>query len=256
MASQWSLPGDSFAHLLHTTRTMPAIRFVYFDLDDTLLDHRWAEQQALAALYTLFAGHWGAWTLAQVQQTYHAHNVAVWQAYSAGTISKAQTRWLRFARTLEALEITTLDPHHLGEVYLDRYGEHWHFPPAARQAFHAIADHYPVGVLTNGFREQQRAKLERFPDLRDRLAVTVISEEVGAMKPHPALFAWATRAADVPPETILYVGDSYHADVQGARAAGWQSAWYTADGATAPPDVLCFDDWDKLCQVLIPKQER
>lgn len=229
---------------------MPPVHFIYFDLDDTLLDHRHAERQALAELYALFADQWGSWSLAALQQAYHAHNVAVWKAYSAGEISKEQTRWLRFARTLEQLAVTTLDPRMLGDVYLDRYQEHWHFPPAARQAFHALADQYPVGVLTNGFREQQRAKLERFPDLRDRLAATVISEEVGAMKPHPALFAAAARAANTPAAYLLYVGDSYHADVEGARAAGWQSAWYTADGAAAPPDVLCFADWTVLCQAL------
>ncbi|MEW6296815.1 MAG: HAD-IA family hydrolase, partial [Thermodesulfobacteriota bacterium] len=48
----------------------------------------------------------------------------------------------------------------------------------------------------------------------------VISARAGAAKPDRAIFLQALSALDVRPEEALHVGDSYEADVVGARAAG------------------------------------
>lgn len=49
----------------------------------------------------------------------------------------------------------------------------------------------------------------------------VISCEVGASKPAPAIFAAAQQQLGVPADSILHVGDSLEADVAGATAAGF-----------------------------------
>ncbi len=219
--------------------------FVYFDLDDTLLDHRRAERQALADVYAAHREHFAPHPLAHVQDTYHAHNVDLWRDYAAGRLRREDVQHLRFARTLATLGLSTLDPDALGAFYLARYAEHWSFLDGAREAFHAIADRFPVGLLTNGFAEIQHAKLNRFPDLRERARAVIISEEVGYLKPHPKLFDVATRRAGTVPEAILYVGDSYHSDVEGARRAGWQVAWYTTDDRR-DEHVFRFHDWSDL----------
>ncbi|GIW56706.1 MAG: haloacid dehalogenase [Nitrospiraceae bacterium] len=221
------------------------VRFVYFDLDDTLLDHRQAEARALADVYAAHRAAFAPHPLAHVQATYHTHNAALWRDYAAGRLRREDVQHLRFARTLATLGLTALDPDALGEHYLARYAEHWSFLDGAATAFHAVADRFPVGLLTNGFAEIQHAKLDRFPDLRDRAQVIVISEEVGYLKPHPKLFEEATRRAGTAPEAILYVGDSYHTDVEGARRAGWQVAWYTTDDRR-DEHVFRFHDWHDL----------
>ena len=50
----------------------------------------------------------------------------------------------------------------------------------------------------------------------------VISCEVGASKPAPAIFAAAARQLGVPADSILHVGDRIEADVAGANAAGFR----------------------------------
>ena len=62
--------------------------------------------------------------------------------------------------------------------------------------------------------------------LFDRLGLTqyfdvvLDSFEWGVEKPHPRLFKLALEQADARPETTAHVGDLYHIDVAGARAAG------------------------------------
>lgn len=228
------------------------IRFVYFDIDDTLLDHRAAERAALADTCGHFAEVFGGHDLAHVQQTYHAGNVPLWHAYADGAIDKATLQRERFARLLAALG-SDADADAVGAHYLGCYARRWVWMEGAEAAYHAVADALPVGLVTNGFAEQQRGKLARFPGLEARARAVVISDEVGAMKPSPIIFAHAERLAQeacggaLASDEILYVGDSLRSDVRGALGADWQVAWFRGDPAQSPaPEVFCFDDFADL----------
>ena len=50
--------------------------------------------------------------------------------------------------------------------------------------------------------------------------VTVFSNEVGFLKPHPRIFHRASHALGVPLSDILHVGDDAAADIEGAHKAG------------------------------------
>jgi putative hydrolase of the HAD superfamily len=56
--------------------------------------------------------------------------------------------------------------------------------------------------------------------LAAELDFVIASAAVGLSKPDPAFFRLAAARAGVPPAEALMVGDSYRADVEGARAAG------------------------------------
>jgi REG-2-like HAD superfamily hydrolase len=57
-------------------------------------------------------------------------------------------------------------------------------------------------------------------DVTRHLDFVVASASVGTAKPHPDIFRFALARADLRPEEVLYVGDSYVSDVLGARAVG------------------------------------
>jgi len=50
--------------------------------------------------------------------------------------------------------------------------------------------------------------------------IVVDSGAIGIAKPDPAIFRPALEALGTDPARTLYVGDTVHADVRGARAAG------------------------------------
>jgi HAD superfamily hydrolase (TIGR01549 family) len=62
----------------------------------------------------------------------------------------------------------------------------------------------------------------------------VISQRVGTIKPHPAIFAHAVAALGTPNERILHVGDDWVADIAGARAAGWHAAYFRGRQVDSP----------------------
>lgn len=95
-----------------------------------------------------------------------------------------------------------------------------------RAAFWRLADSgMPLAIVSNndGSAEAQLAALEicqvGHGPLRP-VAAVVDSTVAGVRKPDPRIFTPALVALGVPASRALYVGDTVHADVIGARAAG------------------------------------
>ena len=82
----------------------------------------------------------------------------------------------------------------------------------------AILSNWPLAATIDRYAEAHGW----MPHLR----AIVVSQRVGTIKPRPAIFE-AARAAlgDPDPGSILHVGDDWAADVVGARAVGWRTAW-------------------------------
>jgi len=228
-------------------------KFLYFDIDDTILDHKSAERAALHDTRLALPELAGI-DVERLQQVYHLNNARLWKDYGAGNIDRAFLEENRFAWTLRDLGVTGLSPDEMRQVYMRQYARHWTWIPGARQALTTLIKWYPIGFLTNGFAEIQHAKAEQF-QLHDFSQVYLISEEIGFMKPQPGIFEFATRQAGVHPHEILYVGDSFESDIVGGGAFGWRTAWFTGqtDVAKTTQATLVFDDFTRLVEELRPE---
>ncbi len=96
------------------------------------------------------------------------------------------------------------------------------------KAFHRLAaSGLPLAIVSNndGTAEQQMLDFgvcQVGPGPLPSVAAVVDSTVVGVAKPNPRIFDPALAALGVEPSEVLYVGDTVHADVAGARAAGMQ----------------------------------
>jgi len=73
--------------------------------------------------------------------------------------------------------------------------------------------------------------------LADRFDVLIDSCDEGVEKPDPRIFQLALERSGARAETTLHVGDFYHVDVVGARAAGLQAWLVDAAGLYVDHDV-------------------
>jgi FMN phosphatase YigB (HAD superfamily) len=89
----------------------------------------------------------------------------------------------------------------------------------------------PLGIVTNGPAEVQRAKLDLL-GVGGLVDFAVVSEEFGVAKPDPRIFHEALRRAGVDAGEAVFVGDSVEFDMVGARAAGIASVWLNRNDAT------------------------
>ena len=84
----------------------------------------------------------------------------------------------------------------------------------------------PVGVISNS--EGRLAELAAEIGWGDRFQVIADSGALGLEKPGAAIFAWTAKALGVPMDTIVHIGDSFAADVEGAVNAGLHAIWFAA----------------------------
>ncbi|MBZ6494902.1 HAD family hydrolase [Natrinema longum] len=110
-----------------------------------------------------------------------------------------------YVRALHEREIESLSPPENAHTDLER-----------------LAESFELGVLTNGLREWQLAKL-RAHDLEAYFDAVVASYEVGAHKPDAA--PYRTLEERLPAARYGMVGDS-ESDVDGAKNAGWSAHRY------------------------------
>jgi HAD superfamily hydrolase (TIGR01549 family) len=86
--------------------------------------------------------------------------------------------------------------------------------------------------------------------LTDLFEALVISAEVGAEKPDPAIFQAALEQMKVAPERALHVGDFYEIDVRGARGAGIPAVLLDASGLSADRDCPRVSSLIELARML------
>ena len=107
--------------------------------------------------------------------------------------------------------------------------------PAAGTVLAALAPHYPLAVLSNW---PLATTIDRYVEAAGwspYLRAVVVSQRVGTIKPHPAIFAAARDALGQPaPGEILHVGDDWAADVVGAKRAGWRAAYLRCRPSDSP----------------------
>ncbi len=93
------------------------------------------------------------------------------------------------------------------------------FFPDALDVLKSLASRYTLASLTNGNADFQRLGLDRY------FAFGYCAADVGASKPHTAMFERAIDRAGVTPTEAVHIGDHPRDDIQGATAAGMATVW-------------------------------
>jgi FMN phosphatase YigB (HAD superfamily) len=98
--------------------------------------------------------------------------------------------------------------------------------PEAGPVLEALAERHRIAILSNW---PFAATIDRYVQAMGWspwIRAIVVSQRVGVIKPHEAIFAaaWALLG-EPPPEAILHVGDDWAADVVGAARVGWRVAY-------------------------------
>jgi putative hydrolase of the HAD superfamily len=114
----------------------------------------------------------------------------------------------------------------------------------------------PLAIVSNndGTAEQQLIDLgicQVGPGPLTEVAIVVDSTVAGIAKPDPLIFVPALAALDVAAERALYVGDTVHADVRGAVAAGMQVVQLDPYDDHADFDHARVPDVAKLADLLL-----
>ncbi|MFW6288990.1 MAG: HAD family hydrolase [Spirochaetota bacterium] len=126
------------------------------------------------------------------------------------------------------------------EAVLDRVAPY----PHVRSCLERLREAgYPIAV-TSDFPVERKLPRLGLDDLFDCRLWTEVS---GYLKPHPEPFLQLAGCLGVPPEEILYVGNSYEYDVEGAKRAGMMAAHLTRRPPPGSIADFSFSDYRDLC---------
>ena len=225
------------------------IEAVVFDLDDTLWPIAPTIRRAETAMrewigtqVPAVAARWDADTIKRVRSGLIAANPAMANDVMA----------LRRGTILAAFDELGGTPAQAQQAFecFSAERQKVEFYPDALPALERLAQHFRLGVISNGFADVRAIGIDRW------FEAVVSAHEVGVSKPAPAIYTACIERMALTPAAMLYVGDDPHNDVVAPRAIGLRAAWINRSGASWPEtldgshspdgvfaDLSAFADW-------------
>lgn len=226
---------------------------IFIDLDDTLWAFTENARDTFEEMYHQYRFERYFQSFDHFMKLYTPKNLELWELYGRHEISKDELNARRFSYPL--LQVGVDDPA-LVKAYSDGFFAAIPYKrklmPHAMEALEYLSGKYRLYILSNGFRELQEQKM-RSAGILHYFRKIVLSEDIGAHKPFPAIFNFAMSATQSEFRTSLMIGDNWKNDVAGARDVGMGQGYYCPD---AEPSVLDFQptfllrDWEEIEKVL------
>ena len=238
------------------------VQAVLFDLDDTLFDHAGCARDALTAVH----GCDPALAAMSFEALERTHAVFLEQLHTdvmLGRVPLDAARRERFRRLLAASGAAATDDlaASLAATYRDTYRERRRAVAGAAALLAAIRPRARIAIVSNNLLDEQQEKL-RTCGLDGFVDALVVSEVVGVSKPDPAIFSVALERLRCAPEDAVMVGDSWSADVEGARAAGIRAVWFNPQRVPAPdaargiPELHAFEPVSDAMRIIFDANRR
>jgi putative hydrolase of the HAD superfamily len=202
-----------------------AIRYVWFDQDDTLYSYHDAMHRSLHACLEIIHERF--------PQTRDMLGVAELIEVRSDISERADRAGMDFVQARQEAFRETLGRYArlesgLDEALTDVYYESLHTDlrpfPGTTGCLQTLAESCVLGILSNGM------SLIRELGIAEFFTHRIYALELGLYKPDPEIFRHALSLAGADPEECLLVGDNRICDVVGARDAGWTAVWLNRGG--------------------------
>jgi len=195
---------------------------IFFDLDDTLLQHSEADEEASLSFYARHALDLEM-DVRGFQLRWRELHAGAAGAFAAGGVDPLeQRRWSM--RELFGREFSDEEADEIYQGYLDRYQRCWRLFDDVMPCLKLLSEEQAVGIISNGCEETELLKL-RTMGIADRvLSLTVPAPQLRG-KPFADIFKYAAASMGVEPRECVYVGDQLFQDAVAARNAGLRGIW-------------------------------
>jgi len=194
------------------------IKHVFFDLDHTLWDF---EANAEKAYEVCFSKNNLDLNVQKFMEIDRPINHAYWKKYREEEIDKEQLQYGRLYDAFHVLDFL-IDDKTINQIAIDFL----FYLPTFNQLFDGTVEllqylkpKYQLHIITNGFNEVQIPKMKN-SKIIDYFDQIITAESVGVRKPNPKIFHYALAQANAKASESMMIGDSYEADIEGAKQLG------------------------------------
>ena len=209
------------------------IKYVFMDIDDTLLDFGKAEAAAIKKTFERI----GVPATPEVISRYSEINDEHWKMLERGELTREQVLVYRFDALFAELGIKNVPSEMAQASYEYLLGIGHYFVDGAPELLEALKGKYELYIVSNGTASVQDSRLESAgiaPYFKD----IFISERVGFNKPSAEFFdACFERIPGFEKDKAIIVGDRLSSDILGGINAGVKTCWFNPNGEAPDPDI-------------------
>ena len=202
----------------------PQIKHIFFDLDHTLWDF---DKNSELAFAQIFQKQNININIQDFIAIYVPINHACWKLYENNQISSEELRLMRLKQTFQNLsyDIDEADMEKIADEYLSILPDFSHLFEDTVDVLEYLSQKYTLHLITNGFTEMQYKKMDN-AKLTHFFKTFTNAEVAGEKKPHKQIFQHALDLAQAHKAESIMIGDSMHADVQGALDFGIKALFF------------------------------
>ncbi|MDD4489316.1 MAG: YjjG family noncanonical pyrimidine nucleotidase [Paludibacter sp.] len=205
-------------------------KYVFIDLDDTIWDFHTNARLSLQQMFDEgdLKNHFSSFD--EFFTIYARKNIELWEAYGKGEITRDFLMAERFRYPLARMGVDDLQlAEEIGHQYLEILPTKTALMPDAIKVLDYLKNKYPLTIISNGFREVQYKKINS-SGIQHYFTHIVLSEEADALKPDPKIFKHALQLNNALAHEAIMIGDSYDADIRGAKNTGIDQIYFPLNG--------------------------
>jgi|TARA_B110000261_G_scaffold155607_1_gene188540 putative hydrolase of the HAD superfamily len=200
------------------------VKDVFFDLDHTLWDF---DKNSKLAYKRVFKQFKIDVEFERFIKIYEPINLEYWKKYREERVTKEV---LRRGRLIDSFKMfnkkyTTLIIDKLADAYIEELPLDNHLFDGTLHILDYLTKKYKLHIITNGFEEVQYKKLKNSGIFHYFSTITT-SEEIGLKKPNPIVFIKALEKASTSANHSVMIGDSFEADILGAKNIGMETIFF------------------------------
>lgn len=221
---------------------MKHIRHIFFDLDNTLWDHR---KNAYLTIKELFRNQKIAENyqidFEEFHNAYHLINEKLWEQIRDEEIDKDYLRKYRFYNTflkfgIDDEKLSLYFEHH----FLDEILNYNELVDGTLDVLNYLkSKDYKLHIISNGFQEVTERKCI-LSGIANFFETITSADSVGIRKPRPEIFEHSLNLAKAVKKESILIGDDWIADVKGAQNFGIDVIFFDVLDENPQEDHLKF----------------
>lgn len=220
------------------------IKFVFLDLDDTILDFHKAEQVALTNALI----HFGIEPTQSTLDLYHRINKAQWERLERGELTREEVKVERY-RILYSMLGIDLSPKDTTAYYESQLAIGHYFIDGALGLLEQLHSKYSLYIASNGAEKVQNSRLAS-AGIEKYFDNIFISENLGYNKPDKRFFENCFEYIDnFDKSKAVIIGDSLTSDIKGGKNAEIKTIWYNPKRIANKTDVKPDFEVSDLSQI-------
>lgn len=213
---------------------MKKYKNLFFDLDHTLWDYERNAVETLMELHSTFDLKEYHPDINQFCSQFLTINDEMWVLYRENKISRDELNFNRFALLIPELKEDKQLINKICEYYLADVAKKPHLIAGAQEILDYLTQkRYDLYIITNGHTKMQEQKIAS-SNIGRYFKKVYTSEHVGAKKPSKAYFEYAIKSSNAVKRESIVIGDSYEADILGAKAFGIDQIFYNPTQISVP----------------------